>query len=480
MTPRVNGGGMSPEILAVSLSSLGATAKGKALKGGNWMSRSVAPRVRRPTATVAPPTALTPVTPSSTTEAKSHSPSFMQELYALKQKRGAPPFSKLGASFGSAIEAIWSNRLRSLLTTLGIFIGVAAVIAAFTLTQGVNGYIANIIASLGTNTIIVFPGSTQNRGAAQGSGTGQSLTLADEQSLLGLPHVAFVSPMLVVSTQVIYRNQDWSTTINGTNVDDQTIQNWTLAQGDWFSPQDDQRGAAVAVLGDTVAHNLFDATNTNPIGQTIRIRNQIFRVIGVLATKGLGQDDVIYVPFNTAHLRLNNVTYINQIVAMADSTDNVPTAQQNIIDQLAKNHRLKDPASYDFQLFNFAQILQRAQQQTVVMTLLLVGIAAISLTVGGIGIMNIMLVSITERTSEIGLRMAIGARRGDIRNQFLVEALVLCLLGAGLGLLLGLLIGWGVTTIFGLPLVVTPITIIMPVAVSIAITVIFGIYSAIQ
>ncbi len=384
------------------------------------------------------------------------------------------------ALFGSALDAIWGQRLRSLFTMLGVFIGVAAVIAAFTLTQGVNGSISNHISSLGTNTVIVFPGTAQNRGAAQGTGAGQSLTLADEQSLLGLPHVALVSPMLVVWAQAIYGNEHWSTTINGTSVDDQIIQNWTVAQGKWFTQQEDQRGMAVAVIGDTVAHNLFDATNTNPIGQTILVRDQLFTVVGVLAIKGSGQDDVIYVPFNTAHLRLHNVTYINQILALADTTDNVPVAQQNIVDQLAKNHRQKDPSTYDFQVSNFAQILQGTQQQTAIVTFLLGGIAVLSLTVGGIGIMSVMLFSVTERAGEIGLRMAVGARRSAIRNQFLIEAFVLCLLAAGSGLLLGVLIGWGLTASFGIPFVVTPMTIVVPVGISLAMTSIFGIYPAIR
>ena len=367
---------------------------------------------------------------------------------------------------------------RSMLPMLGIFIGVAAAIAAFTLAQGVNSYITTISSSLGTNAIVVFPGAPQNRGASQSSS--QSLTLSDEQSLVGLPHVASVSPVLVVWAQAIYGNQNWNTTINGTSVDDQIIQNWSIAQGHWFTQQDDQQGAPVAVIGDTVAHNLFDATNTNPVGQSLRIRDQFFTVIGVLGVKGQGQDDVIYVPFNTAHLRLNNVTSINQILVMADAPGNMAVAQQNVIDQLAKDHHQKNPSTYDFQVFTFEQTLQGTQQQTTVITFFLAGIAAISLAVGGIGIMNVMLVSVTERTCEIGLRMTIGARRSAIRNQFLVEALVLCLIGAGSGLLLGLLIGWGLAAFFGVPFVVRPTTILVPVGVSLAITGIFGIYPAVR
>jgi putative ABC transport system permease protein len=229
-----------------------------------------------------------------------------------------------------------------------------------------------------------------------------------------------------------------------------------------------------------VAHNLFDATNTNPIGQKVLIRSQIFTIIGVLAVKGQGQDDVIYVPFNAARLRLHNVTYIDQILAMADTTDSVPAAQQNIVDRLAKNHRQKDPSGYDFQVFTHTQILQGAQRQPAIVMLLLVGIAVLSLTVGGIGILHSMLVSVAERTREVGVCLAIGARRSAIRNQFLIEALVLCLIGSGFGLLPGLLIGWGLTAFFGMPFVVTWITFCLPFVVSSLVGLVFGLYPAVR
>jgi putative ABC transport system permease protein len=262
----------------------------------------------------------------------------------------------------------------------------------------------------------------------------------------------------------------------------QDIQGWKLAQGTAFSPVDEQQKASVAVIGDTVMHNLFDTSGDNPIGKEIRVRNQLFRVVGVLQASGggFGNDDVIYVPFSTAQQRLRNTTFIDQVQLEVDNRSNITEVETAITALLRKNHHLHTGQSNDFSTFDFTQFLQQAQQQTTIMTLLLVGIAAISLTVGGIGIMNIMLVSVTERTREIGIRVSIGAKRSDIRNQFLVEDLMLCLIGAAIGLVLGLLIGWVVTHATGLPFVITVTTIAIPIVVSVGITLIFGIYPAIQ
>src|SRR6266700_1731273 len=427
---------------------------GDADRGGTPVSRStpppagraVQPRATRFTKPLPPPARESPLE------------SILQQLHI----RGRRPGTMVSASVGSALEAIWENRMRSLLTMLGIFIGVGAVIAALTLTQGASAYVTSRIESLGINTIIVYPGTSNNRGASQGTGSVQTLTQHDVQSLGNIPHVMAVSPIITVNTQF------------------QSIQGWTMAQGLWFSNIDDQQGSSVALLGDTVAHSLFDASGANPVGQMIRIGTQVFRVGGVLAAKGSGQDDVIFVPFNTARIRLKNTTTVDQILVESDTTNNVSQVQQSVITVLEQNHHIQRGASDDFGTITFIQFLQRSQQATQALTFLLVGIAAISLTVGGIGIMNIMLVSVTERTREIGIRMSIGARRRDIRNQFFVEALVLCLAGAVVGTLLGLLIGFSVTTVFQFPFVVTTTTIALPVVVSVAITIIFGLYPAIQ
>jgi putative ABC transport system permease protein len=431
-----------------------------------------------------PPRTGPPVQPRATRltkplpplEQKSPLESVLQQLHVTGRKPG----TTIGASLESAMEAIWANRLRSLLTMLGIFIGVGAVIAALTLTQGASAYISNRIESLGINSIIVFPGTSREGGASQGSSSLQTLTPRDAQTLESLPHVVAVSPIITVSEQVVYGNQNWTTTVEGVNTQFQSIQGWTMAQGLWFSTNDDQTGNSVALLGDTVAHSLFDASGTNPLGQTIRIGTQVFHVAGVLAAKGSGQDDVVFIPFNTARIRLKNTTTVDQILVEADTTNNVNAVQQAVTKALEKNHHIQAGGIDDFNTVNFAQFLQTSQQVTQTLTFLLVGIAAISLTVGGVGIMNIMLVSVTERTREIGIRMSVGARRRDIRNQFLIEALVLCLAGAAIGTLLGLLIGYGVTNLFRFPFVVTTITIALPVVVSVGITVIFGLYPAIQ
>ncbi len=388
--------------------------------------------------------------------------------------------SMMGANLTSAIGSLWANRTRSFLTVLGIFIGVAAVIAALTLTQGVNAYVSNLVGTLQTS-IIIYPGAANKSGVSQGAGSVNTLTLNDAQSLRSVAHVTSVSPFLVTSDQTVFGNQHWTTQIEGVNADLQVIQAWQLAQGTWFSDADSGSGTAVAVLGDTVYHNLFDASGANPIGQEIRIRDQIFRVVGVLTPQGGGfsQDDVVYVPISTAQIRLKNTTTIDQVQVKVDTTADVDPATTAITDVLRQNHHIRPGHSDDFTVLSFTQALQRFGQTQTVLTALLVGIAAISLTVGGIGIMNIMLVSVTERTWEIGIRMAIGARRRDIRNQFLIEALVLCLVGGLMGLILGLLIGEVITSLGTLPFVITATTLIVPFAVSSGIALVFGIYPAI-
>lgn len=435
------------------------------------MSRSIQPQQK-----TLPTQAGPPEQPAETTSALQ---SLLQEL----RTRGNSPalMSMLGANFNSAVEALWANRTRSILTALGIFIGVAAVISALTLTQGVNAYINNLI-SVGTNTIIISPGASNRGGISQGLGSFSTLTSTDATALTHIPHIINVSPILITGDKVIYGNQSWDTQVEGATTDLQAIQNWQMASGSWFSQADDSGGEAVAVIGDTVSHNLFDASSVSPIGQRILVRNQIFRVVGVLTPQGgaFAQDDVVIIPIKAMQTRLNNTTSVSQILAQVDASTNVDQAQKDITAQLRQDHHLRPADTSDFQTITSVQILQRANQGTAVLSVLLVGIAGISLTVGGIGIMNIMLVSVTERTWEIGIRMSIGARRKDIRNQFLIEALVLCLAGGVIGMTLGLLVGWAVVQAAGLPFVITPTTIILPIAVSSAIALLFGLYPAIR
>jgi putative ABC transport system permease protein len=399
--------------------------------------------------------------------------------------RGFRRGNMIGANFGSALEALWVNRLRSLLTALGIFIGVAAVIAALTLTQGVGAAINDRISSVGVNTIFLRNGTANERGAFGAGGTVQSLTVADADAIRKqVAHVSYVSPVVSTSEQLVFGSENENTGVQGVSTDYQTIENWTIAEGAWFSATDQSAGKPVAVIGDTVKQNLFNPTGTDPVNKTIRIGNQLFQVIGVLQAKGSGgfasADDVVYTPYTTALDRLKNSTYVDQILASTDSSDTVIQAQSDITILLEQRHHIGKGSVDDFRSESSAELLQTANQIVATITLLLVGIASISLTVGGIGIMNIMLVSVTERTREIGIRMSIGARRGDIRNQFLIEALTLSLVGGAIGMALGLLVGYFVTKVATLPFVVSPTSILMPFLVSAAIGVAFGLYPAIR
>jgi putative ABC transport system permease protein len=389
------------------------------------------------------------------------------------------PGSTLAANIGSALEALWANRLRSSLTVLGILIGVTSVIAALTLTQGADAYINYRINSIGT-IVSVFSGSGTKGGVSQGAGSLSSLTLYDAQSLAHLSHVINVNPVIFSNEQATYGSQSLLTQVEGVETNFQTTQNIQLAQGAWFSSLDTSSGSRVAVLGYAAAAQLFGSNN--PLGQQIRIRDQEFRVVGVISQQGRGldSDTAIYIPLKTAQVRLKNTPHVDQILVQADTVNNVALMAQDVTVLLRQNHHLSKNHADDFDVTTFIQFLNQANSGNQILLYLLVGIAAISLTVGGIGIMNIMLVSVTERTWEIGIRMSIGGRQRDIRNQFFIEALMLCLLGGVIGLLLGISIGWALVNGFGLPFVVTPLTLVVPFAVSAAIALVFGLYPAIR
>lgn len=404
----------------------------------------------------------------------------LQSMFRQLRTREEHPMSMVVAGGTSAVEALWMNRLRSLLTTLGIFIGVAAVIAALTLTQSAGAYVTSVIAGLGANTVFVQPGSVRDRGAVQKNGA-QTLTAQDAEMIARLNHVTAASPIVITGAQVIYRGQNWRTRIYGVSASFQMIQSWDLNRGFWFSDADNTAAQPVAVLGDTVTQNLFGGTGIDPIGQKIVMGGQVFRIVGTLTPKGgFNQDDSIFIPFNTALNRLGfkGARSIGQIEFEVDSAEHVATTVQAVTANLEQSHHIRAGQPPDFQITTSAQLLQQSQQEIQILTFLLVGVAAISLTVGGIGIMNIMLVSVTQRTREIGIRMSVGARRSDIRNQFLSEALLLCLLGGGLGLLGGLLVGSGVTTAIGIQPVFTVMTFVLPFVVSSAIGIGFGLYPA--
>ncbi|MFI5272872.1 MAG: ABC transporter permease [Ktedonobacterales bacterium] len=402
-------------------------------------------------------------------------------------RRHAPEWRRglmLGPSLSSALEALWANRLRSLLTILGVIVGVGAVIAVVTLTQGTSAIINARVAGLGTDTLTVIPGAVTSGGARGGAGTSQSLTQADADAIGALPHVVNVSPVLSASSQIIAGAQNWNTRVQGVYANYQSIGNWQLAEGSWFSAADESSGQPVAVLGQTVVQNLFTPTGTDALGQTIQISGQGYQVVGVLQTKGTAgfsnQDDVVFVPFAAAHERLNNSNYVGQIQVQVDSADNVTSVQQATTTLLEQRHNIAAGGTDNFTVRNPTQLVQTAQQSSQTLAVLLIGIAAISLIVGGIGIMNIMLVSVTERTREIGIRMAVGARRGDIRNQFLIEALTLSGAGGVIGIALGLLGGAALTHAFQLPFVLSFVAILLAVGVSVLVGVGFGFYPALR
>jgi len=397
-----------------------------------------------------------------------------------QRRRGA---GMIGANFGSAFEALWASRMRSLLTTLGIIIGVGAVIAVVTLTSGASILINQRLSGLGTNMLIINPGAAVSNGALGAVGTEQSLTRQDADAIAKVSHVTGVTPVLGGSVQIIFGNRNWNTRMQGVYPNFSMIQNWQLAQGRWFTQQDEQDAAPIAILGQTTANSLF-GTGVNPIGQTILAHNGSFKVIGVLqakgATAGLNQDDIVYIPFSAAQIDLSSSQYVNQIQVQVDNANDVSTTQSAITTLLEQRHHITSGQPDDFQVRNANQLVQTAQQLTQILTFLLVGIASISLTVGGIGIMNIMLVSVTERTREIGIRMAIGARRRDVRNQFLIESLALGGIGGVIGIIFGLLLSLLLTLAIGLPFAPSLLAILVAVVISAGVGVVFGLYPAVR
>ena len=368
-----------------------------------------------------------------------------------------------------------------MLTTLGIIIGVAAVIAIVALGEGASASVATSLAGLGTNLLTITPGSTSSGGAQSGAGNATTLKSADAdaigQKISGLNGV---SPVVSGSVQVIYSNQNWSTRVYGVLPAYLSINDWKIASGAAFSAQDNSQSKNVAVLGQTVVTNLF-TNGQSPVGQLIRIRNVPFTVIGVLASKGSNgfqdQDDTVMIPFQTGQVRLFGASSINQIVVQVTDSSTMTTVSDSITTLLRQQHKLQSTAAADFSIRNNADIISRVSSVTSTMTTLLGGVAAVSLVVGGIGIMNIMLVSVTERTREIGIRLAIGAQPSDVLAQFLVEAVVLSVLGGAMGIA----IGAGVALLMpylGYAAVLPWSAMAYSFGVSAAIGVFFGIYPA--
>ncbi len=391
-----------------------------------------------------------------------------------------------------AANGLLANRTRSALTMLGILIGVTAVILLVAVGNGASVQINNQVQSLGANVIYVYPSNARGSGGvSQGFGTGQSLTQADVDALNSKqqdPDVVAAIPIAQSGGQITYGNQNYFAPTTGTTPDFPQIRDYQLAEGSFFTADDVTARHRVVVLGQTVVDNLFGGTD--PVGQTIKISRQSFRVIGVFAQKGgsgLGsQDNVVVAPITAvwAYLTGARGKVISQIVASASSAGTVTQAETEITTILLERHQISDPTQADFQLQSQQDILNQATSIATALTLVLGAIAGISLVVGGIGIMNIMLVTVTERTREIGIRKAIGARRRDILMQFLIEAMVLSGLGGALGIAVGALLAQEAPKVSALATsgfptpVVSPTSVVLAFCVSVAIGLFFGIYPA--
>jgi putative ABC transport system permease protein len=372
--------------------------------------------------------------------------------------------------------------MRSLLTSLGIVIGVCSVIVMVAIGQGSQQRITNEIASLGTNLLMVRPGTSQFGGISRGAGSENRLTLDDAAKIAEEgQYIDAVSPMVRAAVQVIGGGNNWNTSIEGVSVEYFKIREWKLISGVFFEEKDIHAKKKVAVLGKTVADELFP--EHDPIGEKIRIQNTPFTVIGVLAEKGQSSfgrdaDDVILAPATTVLYRLKGGQYIDMIYVSAVSTELMDAAEEEITQILRTTHRIKPGEEDDFTIRNQTEIIEMASSTFETLTLLLGAIAAVSLLVGGIGIMNIMLVSVTERTREIGIRLSVGARSSDILIQFLIEAIVLSLSGGFIGIILAFGVTFLLSTFAGMTTVINPVTILIASAFSAAVGIFFGFYPA--
>ena len=381
-----------------------------------------------------------------------------------------------------AMESILKNKMRAILTMLGIVIGVAAVIVMVAVGYGARSRIREQINSLGTNMIVITPGASTSGGVSQGAQAFATLTVADADKIRNEAQtVTAVSPVIIGRSQVIASGGNWRTSINGVDTDYQTIRDWQTDAGGFFGSEDVRGARTVAVLGRTVAQNIFG--DTDPTGQEIQIGANRFKVVGVLAAKGQNasgndSDDVILIPYTTAATRLSGRARIPQILTSTSSEADIPAAQEEIKTLLRESHRIGEDEDDDFTVRNQTELASAAESSTRVMTLLMAAIASISLLVGGIGIMNIMLVSVTERTREIGIRLAIGARGSDVLTQFLVESIVMGILGGIAGLALGITSSYVLARFTGWETVISPMVMVVAVGFSGAVGVFFGYYPA--
>jgi len=424
---------------------------------------------------------------------------------------GEDSWSFLHMALLAAWRALARNKMRAALTMLGIFIGVAALITMVAVGQGANAAVKERIESLGTNMLIIIPGATTSSGVRAGFGSASTLTVADAEAIKKEdPAVSNVAYQIRQVGQIQYGNKNWSTEIQGVSPSYLDIRNWSVSSGRTMSEEDERNASRVALLGQTVVQNLF-GTYENPVGATIFIKNVPIEVIGVLAAKGQtgygrDQDDTILMPFTTAERKVIGVStpsqaesesksiystvpnpfgikpklagYVNIIFVQASTTAAVPTALTQVTKTLRERHHIGAGETDDFGVRNITEFTQAAESSSRIMAMLLASVASISLLVGGIGIMNILLVSVTERTREIGIRMAIGARRIHVLMQFLIEAVLLSLIGGSIGVLVGIIVSKVVSSLAGWPTLLSPVAMISGFLFSAAVGVFFGFYPA--
>lgn len=382
-----------------------------------------------------------------------------------------------------ACEGLRANKLRAVLTMVGIIIGVGAVIAMVSLGLGMQQKVQNSLASLGSNLLVVMPGAAAAPGSVRAAaGSNITLTNQDAKAIAKeISGIKYVVPAVSDSYQIVYGNKNWKTRVQGTTQEFLLIRSLKVASGAFFTSSDVDARARVAVLGQTVAANLFG--NVSPVGQTIRIGNAPFRVIGVLESKGQSsmgqdQDDIVIIPLTTAQERLMGITYLSNITIQAESNQILDRVQQDITTLLRRRHRLAANVEDDFSVRNLTALMATMKETTGTITLFLGSIAAISLVVGGIGIMNIMLVSVTERTREIGIRKALGATFHNILLQFLIEAMVISVAGGVIGICLGVAGARVISYVAGWNTVISPVAVLVAFGVAVVTGLFFGIYPA--
>ncbi len=387
--------------------------------------------------------------------------------------------------FRISLRALRSNKMRSFLTMLGIIIGIAAVIIMIAIGSGARKIISDQIASIGSNIILVIPGTTTAGGLRAGAGTTPTLTFDDARAVnTELPSVLRAAPTVRGTAQVVYGNMNWSTIIMGVTPEFLEIRTWTVASGREFSPSDVEGATKNCIIGQTVAENLFGSDD--PIGKSIRIKRVPFTVVGLLEEKGQSaqgsdQDDIILLPLKTAQRKILGAQFPNtvgSILVQARSKELLSQAEEEVTILLDQRHRIGPSKERDYSVRNLSEILAASEQSSKVMSILLGAVASISLVVGGIGIMNIMLVSVTERTREIGIRMAIGAKKGDIMLQFLTEAVFLTLFGGIIGMVIGVVGAQLVTKFFDWPTLISAKAIFLSFGFSGGVGVFFGFYPA--